>query len=322
MARQKYYKYNPVTDNYERIYPTLRSRLASLGKLLLASSAIALCMWLAAWYLLSSPNEESLRDENSALKQKYSLLQKRLDYAMKILDGIEKRDDNFYRVMLQMEPVSRSRRYAGFDNPDLYSTIQSLSDAALADRIGRDIDLLNHKLYTQSKSFDDLKEAAAGQQKKLAHIPSILPLNVSDLSIASGFGMRKDPVYGSSKFHEGIDLAAAEGTPVFAPANGIVKFTGWKGSLGNSIEIDHGYNYITRFGSLSEITVAEGQQVRRGEIIGRVGSSGKSTGPHVHYEVRFKDEPQNPINYYFMDLTPAQYEEMIEFAENAARVMD
>ncbi len=133
--------------------------------------------------------------------------------------------------------------------------------------------------------------------------------------MASGYGYRVDPIYGTAKFHEGMDFASNIGTPVYATGNGIVKFAKWHSGYGNLIEIDHGFNYVTRYAHLSEISVATGQQVKRGDLIGKVGNTGKSTGPHLHYEVRLRGIPQNPVNYYFFDLTPEEYAAMIEKAK-------
>jgi murein DD-endopeptidase MepM/ murein hydrolase activator NlpD len=140
--------------------------------------------------------------------------------------------------------------------------------------------------------------------------------------MASGYGYRVDPVYGTTKFHEGMDFSAPQGTPVYATGDGTVIHSSWESAYGNLIEINHGYNYVTRYAHLSEILVRNGQTVKRGDLIGKVGNTGKSTGPHLHYEVRLRGEPQNPVNYYFFDLTPAQYDEMIRLAENAGHVMD
>lgn len=145
---------------------------------------------------------------------------------------------------------------------------------------------------------------------------------MKNYTMSSGYGYRRDPVYGTTKFHSGLDFAAVTGTPVYATGDGVVEYAERRSGYGNCIDISHGYNYTTRYAHLSEILVSSGQEVKRGDLIGKVGSTGKSTGPHLHYEVRFKDEPQNPVNYYFMDLTPEQYAEMIREAENAGHVMD
>lgn len=272
--------------------------------------------------LFTGPTEENLRDENAELRSSLGVLERRLDASLKVMENIQNRDDNFYRVMMQLDPVARSQRLAGLDNEGRYRDLKKLSDAMLVTRITRRMDLLDRQIYAQSMSFDQLRQAAESQKNKLAHIPSVIPINVEDYTMSSGYGVRRDPVYGSSKFHAGLDFAAPVGTPVFATADGVVTVAERKGGYGNCIDISHGYNYLTRYAHLSELRVEAGQNVKRGELIGLVGNTGKSTGPHLHYEVRFKDEPQNPINYYFMDLTPEQYAEMIRIAEDAAHVMD
>ena len=322
MAKKVFYCYNPETDNFERYYPSMRDRLMTLSRYLVAGAAIGTLFAVGFYYLTGGPTENALRHENSELRSKYNVLSRRLDNSLKVMDNIKNRDDNFYRVMMQMEPLARSRRYAGLDNSSRYADIASLSDAALVTRVTQQMDLLDRQLYAQSLSFDQLKGGALEQKDKLAHIPSVLPINIKDFTMSSGYGYRRDPVYGAQRFHEGLDFAAPTGTEVYATADGIVEIADRKGGYGNMIDITHGYNYLTRYAHLSKIIVSEGDEVKRGQLIGYVGSTGKSTGPHLHYEVRFKDEPQNPVNYYFMDLTPEEYADMIQLAENAGHVMD
>ncbi|MBD5228292.1 MAG: M23 family metallopeptidase [Bacteroidales bacterium] len=322
MAKKVFYCYNPETDNFERYYPSMRDRLITFSRYLVAGAAIGALFAVGFYYLTGGPTENALRHENSELRSKYNVLSRRLDNSLKVMDNIKNRDDNFYRVMMQMEPLARSRRYAGLDNSSRYADIASLSDAALVTRVTQQMDLLDRQLYAQSLSFDQLKGGALEQKDKLAHIPSVLPINIKDFTMSSGYGYRRDPVYGAQRFHEGLDFAAPTGTEVYATADGIVEIADRKGGYGNMIDITHGYNYLTRYAHLSKIIVSEGDEVKRGQLIGYVGSTGKSTGPHLHYEVRFKDEPQNPVNYYFMDLTPEEYADMIQLAENAGHVMD
>ena len=166
-------------------------------------------------------------------------------------------------------------------------------------------------------------DLAYQQEDRIKHLPAIQPVSNKDLKhTASGYGWRVDPIYNTRKFHEGMDFSAAIGTPVYATGNAVVKETGWQQGYGNTIVLDHGYGYITRYAHLSQIMVSKGQQVVRGENIGKVGNTGKSTGPHLHYEVIYKGQVQNPVNYYFMDLTPEEYDRMIQIAENQGRVMD
>lgn len=322
MARNIFYRYNPSTDNFERYYPSLKMRLASWGRILLLSALIATGLYLLVFYCFDSPTEENLRRENAQLRTQYRILNRRMENALAVMAGIQNRDDNFYRVMMQMDPVSKGQRLAGLDNERRYQDLAGLTDADLITRLTKRMDMLDRQLYVQSLSFNELKDSAAKQKDKLAHIPSVIPINMSDYTMASGYGYRRDPIYGTTKFHAGLDFAAHSGTPVFATADGHVTLAERTGGYGNCVDISHGYNYLTRYAHLSEILVKEGQEVKRGELVGKVGSTGKSTGPHLHYEVRFKDEPQNPVNYYFMDLTPEQYAEMIQAAENAGHVMD
>lgn len=320
--KQVFYRYNPDTDNFERHYPTLKTRLATLGRYLAVGMVIGAAFFVLLFYVFDAPTERNLKEENSTLKSQYSILEKRLDNSIKVMEDIRNRDDNFYRVMMQMDPLSSKERYSGLENDTKFEKLGHLNDAELISRMNRSMDLLEHQIYSQSVSFDQLKEMAGEQKEKMARIPSVMPINIKDYTMSSGYGYRRDPVYGTAKFHEGLDFAAATGTPVFATADAVVEVADRKDSYGNCIDLNHGYNYLTRYAHLSQILVKPGQHVKRGEMIGKVGSTGKSTGSHLHYEVRFKGEPQNPVNYYFMDLTPQQYLDMIQLAENSGHVMD
>lgn len=322
MKRPIYYIYNPETDNFERVFPSFKGRLFSLLKTGVLSLSIGIGLYLIFFYAFDAPTEANLRKENATLKSQYNILNRRLDNSLKIMANIQNRDDNFYRVMMQMDPVGYGQRLAGLDNEKRYRDLQNIPDAGLVKLLTQRLDLFERQLYAQSLSFDQLRATASKQKDKLAHIPSVIPINIKDFTMSSGYGVRRDPIYGSSKFHAGLDFAAKTGTPVFATADGRVTEAGRQSGYGNCVDISHGYNYLTRYAHLSEILVKPGQEVKRGEMIGKVGSTGKSTGPHLHYEVRFKDEPQNPVNYYFMDLTPEEYAEMVQLAENAGHVMD
>lgn len=322
MKRRIFYIYSPETDNFERFFPSGGERLWKATKFVLLSIAMGFIIFLLYLHLFESPTEKALRKENSQLKSRYNVINRRLDNSLKVMEDIRNRDDNFYRVMLQLDPMSLGQRYAGLDNERRYKEIENMPDADIVKLLTQRLDLFERQLYAQSLSFDQLRVSAIEQKDKLAHIPSVLPIDVKDYTVASGYGYRNDPIYGTTKFHEGLDFAAQIGTPVFATADGVVEDAGWKGGYGQCIDLSHGYNYITRYGHLSEILVEPGKTVKRGEMIGKVGSTGKSTGPHLHYEVRFKDEAQNPVNYYFMDLSPEEYSEMIRLADNAGHVMD
>lgn len=322
MAKRVHYIYNPSTDNFERYYPTVKNRLVSLGRYMLWGVVLATgFVWV--FYIAFGLNDKSyIINENRKLKENVKLLNRKVNDALVILGDIRSRDDNFYRVMLQMDPMSVSRRYAGLQRKERYMQYSGLSNSDMMIQLNRNIDLLERQLYTQSLSFDELRRQALNQRDKIDHVPGVFPINIEDYTVSSGYGYRVDPVYGGTRFHEGLDFAAPNETPIYATAAGTVVVASPNGGYGNCVEIDHGYNYVTRFGHLNSIDVKVGQTVRRGDKIGEVGNTGKSTGPHLHYEVRFKGKPMNPVNYYFLDITPQQYHDMINTAANAGNMMD
>lgn len=322
MKKQIYYIYNAETDNFERVFPSFKGKAIRFMWIAGLSLIFGIGLYFIIFFAFDAPTEANLRRENATLKSQYNILNRRLDNSLKVMSNIQNRDDNFYRVMMQMDPVGFGQRFAGLDNEKRYHELQNMPDAGLVKLLTQRLDLFERQLYAQSLSFDQLRATASTQKDKLAHIPSVIPINIKDFTMSSGYGIRRDPIYGSSKFHAGLDFAAKTGTPVFATADGRVTEAGRQSGYGNCVDISHGYNYLTRYAHLSEVLVKPGQEVKRGEMIGKVGSTGKSTGPHLHYEVRFKDEPQNPVNYYFMDLSPEEYAEMVQLAENAGHVMD
>lgn len=322
MAKKAQYVYNPVTDNYERIYPTFRSRLTKLLRILIWGALFWGIVLLIMWLCFGFHNETYIIKENNTLKSKFHELEGRVNVALNVMESIRERDDNFYRVMMQVDPVKISQRYAGQISPEDLNKLYKLSDKEMLSKLNHNLNLLERQIYVQSQSFDELRTLAIQQQNKIDHIPAVMPINISDYTMSSGYGYRIDPVYGGSAFHAGLDFAAPTGTPVYATADGEVNVAERSGGYGNKIDISHGFNYITRYAHLSKIDVSPGQKVKRGDKIGEVGSTGKSTGPHLHYEVRYKNEPQNPVNYYFLDITPEEYNAMVTLAENAGHVMD
>ncbi len=322
MSRKAYYKYNPLTRQYDRVYPTAKERWWSVVRHLLVGIGVGAVIFVVVYFVIDLPKERALREQNDHLRSRLQELSSQADRAIAVMTDIEARDNNFYRVMMQADPLTPARRYAGLETRPQYADSASEADR-IVDAVSAKLDLLDRQVYSQIRSFDALRDLAYGQRDRIANIPAIQPVSESKLrTMASGYGYRRDPVYGTTKFHEGMDFSAPIGTPVYATGRGRVAFAGWKSGYGNVVEIDHGYNYLTRYAHLSRVDVSEGQSVDRGEQIGAVGNTGKSTGPHLHYEVRYKGEPQNPVNFYFYDLTPQQYDDMIRQAENAGHVMD
>lgn len=323
MSQKAFYRLNPATGQYERVYPSARQRIMASLRQSAVGAAVALGVVTALYLAFDFPKERVLRSQNEHLKMSLEALDRRADEAIAVIGDIAARDDNFYRVVMQAEPLGAARRYAGLERRRNYERADSLADVELVAELTDKLDMLDQMVATQSRSFDFLRSQASTLRERSSHIPAIQPVSEKNLrAMASGYGYRRDPIYGTSKFHEGMDFSAPIGTPVYATGDGRVLSAGWNSGYGNLIEIDHGYNYITRYAHLSEMLVRPGQTVHRGDLIGRVGNTGKSTGPHLHYEVRLNGVPQNPVHYYYYDLTPQEYDEMIRQAENAGHVMD
>lgn len=321
MASTKYYRYNPETDDFERVFPTMKSRLKSAALTLLAAAAIGVGLFFI-FRFFESPSERMLKEENAQLRSNYSLLNKRLDDAIKVMDNIRNRDDNLYRVVMHIDPVNRSSRLAGLDNQARYKNLENLGDAQVVELLSREMDYLDRQIYAQSLSFDELNERVVNQQGKLSHIPGIMPLRQNEYRLSSGYGTRRDPFDNQPKFHSGIDLAATTGTKVYATADGIIKSASREGVTGNCIIIDHGYEYETAYLHLEETFVKEGDKVKCGDVIATVGNTGKSIAPHLHYEVIFKTEPQNPANYLFREFSPSEYSSFLQKADDSGNVLD
>ena len=322
MAKRTFYIYNATTDNFERYFPSFKRRIASLLKILLCSFLLsAILIWIL-YIIFGFNNYSFIKKENQKLKEEVKTLNQQVTQSLSILEEIKNRDDNFYRVLLQLEPMNSNIRYAGLANKDINPEYQGLSNADMLNLLARNVDLLNRQLYAQSLSFDQIRNEAFNQRNKINHVPGILPLKSGNFSLSSGYGYRVDPWQGGTKFHNGLDFMAPVGTPVYATADGVVTKATLDGVYGNNVEIEHGFNYKTVYAHLSEIKVKEGDKIKRGELLGKTGNSGKSSGPHLHYEVRFKDKPENPVNYYFLDITPEQYRQFIDMAAEAGNLMD
>ena len=317
--RKVYYIYNPQTQTYDRIYPTVRQRALSILRRLFIGMGLGAGSFIILLLIFGSPSEKELRKENSQLLAQYNVLSRRLDEAMGVLQDIQQRDDNLYRVIFMADPVSPAIRQAGYGGTNRYEQLMDMANSKLVINTTQKMDVLSKQLYIQSKSFDDVVAMCKNHDQMLKCIPAIQPISNKDLrKTASGYGTRIDPIYGTTKFHAGMDFSAHPGTDVYAT---VVKM-GWETGYGNTVEIDHGFGYRTRYAHLQEFRTKLGKKVVRGEVIAGVGSTGKSTGPHLHYEVHVKGQVVNPVNYYFMDLSAEDYERMIQIAANHGKVFD
>lgn len=307
------YKFNPESLNYDKIERTSKQKFYKFLSYILTSIFFALIIIVIFSIFFDTPEEKALKRENKELLGQYKIMNKKLYQISNVLNDIQQRDDNIYRVIFEADPIPKSIREAGFGGVNRYAKLEGYTNSELVIKTATKLDKISNELYVQSKSYDDVIKMAKNKKKYFACIPAIAPISDKDLiRFASGFGYRIHPIYKTRKMHTGIDLTAPTGTKVYATGNGkIVKAGMSKGGYGNRIIIDHGFGYKTVYAHLSKILIKIGTKVKRGELIGLVGSTGVSTAPHLHYEVRRNNKPVNPINYYFNDITPDQYDKMI-----------
>ena len=321
--RKVYYIYNPKTRTYDRVYPTVRQRALNILKRLFVGMGLGAASFILLLWIFGSPSEKELRIENSRLVAQYNVLSRRLDDALGVMKDIQQRDDNLYRVVLQADPIADAVRRAGYGGTNRYEVLMDMANSDLVVNTSQKMDMLDRQLYIQSQSFDEVVALCKEHDDMLKCIPAIQPVANKDLKkTASGYGLRIDPIYKTTKFHEGMDFSANIGTPIYATGNGTVTKAGWQSGYGKIVKINHGYGYETWYAHMNDIDVRVGQKVVRGEVIGKVGNTGKSTGPHLHYEVHVKGRVVNPVNYYFMDLNADDYDQMIQIAANHGKVFD
>lgn len=321
--RKVYYKYNPKTQAYDRIYPTFKHRVITALRRFFANAGVAAVIFVILIMIFGLPSEKELKSENSRLLSQYKLMSRELDNALAVLEDIRMRDDNLYRVMFNADPIPEDVRQFDFAGTARYDSLESMDNARLVIATTAKLDLLKRQLYVQSNSFDEIVQMYRGKDEMYKCIPAIQPVANKNLKqMASGYGNRIDPIYGTVRYHAGMDFSAAVGTDIYATGDGTVEDAGWESGYGNCVVIDHGYGYKTRYAHMSRIGVRSGEKVIRGQVIGAVGNTGKSTGPHLHYEVIVKGRTVNPVNYYYMDLTPEEYDEMIKVAETRGNMMD
>lgn len=322
-TRKTYYLYNPNTLNYERVYPSAKDRFFVVLRHLSIGIVIGVGAFFILMYAMDSPIESLLKKENKLLQTQYDVLLHRLAGAQEVLDEIQQRDENLYRAIFQAESIPESVRKSGFGGSNRYEHLMTLPNAELVVSTTQKMDMLSKQLYVQSNSLEELISLGKNQEERSKCIPAIQPISNKDLTrTASGYGMRIDPIYRTPRFHSGMDFSAKVGTEIYATGDGVVTSAAWKQGYGNCLTIDHGYGYQTLYGHMSKYKARVGQKVKRGEVIGEVGNTGKSTGPHLHYEVIVRGKHDNPSRYYYMDLTPEEYDRMIQIAENHGQVMD
>lgn len=322
MAKTKYY-YNSRTLKYEKVKRSTKKIALRVVGFVTSSFAFAIFLLYIGFTFIDSPNEKQLKREINQMALHYDIMQDRMAQIEAALGNMQDRDDNIYRVIFEAEPISGDIRKAGFGGVNRYRDLENYAHADLMIESAKKLDYISRAVYVQSKSYDELTEMAMSKAEMMASIPAIQPVDNRKIRGAiSGFGVRIHPVHKIRKMHSGIDFTAPIGTPVYATGNGRVEAAGYDGGYGLRVMIDHGYSYKTLYGHMSKSTVRAGQRVKRGDLIGYVGNTGTSTGPHLHYEVHKNGSPVNPVNFIFSDLTPTEYAAILDAASQENQSFD
>ena len=325
MSKVKYY-YDSENLAYRKITVKKRKRFGYLALFLLSSGLFGMLSFIV---LLNTPYFETPKDRLQAreienLQLRYNLLNKKMDQIEEVMANIEARDNDIYRVYFNTSAIPMEQRKAGFGVINRYKELEGYNNSELVVNTTKRVDILSKELVVQSKSLDEITKLAKEKEKLLAAIPAIQPVRNENLrAVASGFGYRSDPFTKVRKFHAGMDFSSKIGTPVFATGDGIVdRADNTASGYGNHIVIRHGFGYETLFGHLSRYNVRPGARVKRGDIIGFVGSTGRSEAPHLHYEVRKNGEVVNPLNYYYGNISAAEYVAISKLANQENQALD
>ncbi|WP_138433178.1 M23 family metallopeptidase [Winogradskyella algicola] len=323
MAKVKYY-YDAETLSYRKIKRKKRTTFKYAFVFLVASALFAFLFVFIAGQYIESPKERQLARELQNMQIQYELLNKRMDDAIAALENVEERDNAIYRLYFEANPIPEEQRRAGFGGVNRYKKFEGYDNSQLIAESNKRLDILEKAIVVQSKSLDEIAKLAEDKEKFLEAIPAIQPVRNENLTrMASGYGYRTDPFTKARKFHFGMDFTAPRGTPIYATGNGIVKRADNSSSgYGKHIRIDHGYGYISLYAHLYKYNVRVNQRVKRGDLIGYVGSTGRSEAPHLHYEV-FKDgERINPINFYYGNLSATEFNELLRKASLENQSLD
>ncbi|AFD07141.1 M23 family metallopeptidase [Solitalea canadensis] len=323
MAKKVKYFYNSHTLKYEKVELSVKKKVLRVLGYLATVTVFSVVAVTIAYNVIDSPKEKKLKRDISQLNMQYDILKKRIKQMDMVVSDLQERDNNIYRTVFESEPITSDEWQTTFAGINRYKALESANFGALMIETTRKLDELAKKMYIQSKSYDYLAKEVKNKDKLLASVPAIQPVSNKDLTrMASGYGYRIHPIYKTRKFHAGMDFTSPTGTPIYATGDGVVITAGQERGYGNEVKINHGYGYQTLYGHMSKIAVRVGNRVKRGEVIGYVGSTGASTGPHCHYEVHKNGQPVNPINFYFNDLSPAEYEKMLELSSRNNQSFD
>ncbi len=323
MRKVKYY-YNTQTLRYEKHETPLRVKLLRIFGFAASVLATGLALVMLSQKYFPTSNEKKLQQENKDLHYSYRILESELDDLNQRLIAIEKRDNTIYRSFFESDPVEDSARARTLEQLAELKKVQSMGQGQLIASLTNQIQVLHNRIRYQKESFDKIEELVENKNDLLEAIPAIQPVSNQQLErIASGYGVRIDPVYKIPKMHKGLDFTAPTGTPIYATANGRIDFSGSDASgYGNHVIIDHGFGYKTLYAHMTKIKSRRGQKIKRGEVIGWVGSTGKSTGPHLHYEVIKNGTKVDPVYFFYNDLSPEQYARVLQLASSRSQSYD
>ncbi len=326
MAKKVKYYFDTESLAYHKIKTKLSKKLGYIGLFLLASSLFGFLCFVALLNtsFLDTPKDRLQAREIETMKLRYSILNRKMDEIDEVLADVADRDNNVYRAYFNTSPIPMEQRKAGFGGVNRYRQLEGFDNSQLVVNTSKRVDIISKELAIQSKSLDEILKLAKEKNKLLASIPAIQPVKNEALKhIASGFGYRIDPFTKVKKMHEGMDFTAKTGTPIFATGDGVVASAdNSKSGYGNHIEIKHGYGYMTLYGHLSKYNCRAGQRVKRGDIIGYVGSTGRSEAPHLHYEVHKDGKVVNPINFYYGNISAAEYVAISKVANQENQSLD
>ncbi|MDF2187146.1 M23 family metallopeptidase [Paraflavitalea sp. CAU 1676] len=323
MKKIKYF-YNTNTLRYEKLETPLRVKLLRVLGFISAAIVTAIIIVSIAYKYFPSATEKRLIQDNVELQQQYEVLDEKTKKISQQLTELEKRDNEVYRTIFEADPIPDSVRAKEIEQQKETKLVMRMANYQLENSIVETLNGLNNRIGAQERSYNEITEFIKNKEEMLSSTPAIQPVSNSDLKrVASGFGYRIDPVYKTVKLHNGLDFAAPQGTPIYATANGTIRVAANTGTgYGNHVIINHGYGYETLYGHMFRIKVKGGQRVKRGEIIGWVGSTGKSTGPHCHYEVHKNGRHLDPVYFFYNDLTPEQYDRLLKMAASSNQSFD
>ena len=322
MAKVKYY-YDADTLSYRKIDVKKSDYYKKTVFGILAVLLTAFIGFIIFSQFIMSPNERAINRENENLQLNLDLFSKRIAESSTVLNQLQERDNNIYRMYFEANPIPNEQRKAGFGGVNRYKSLEGYDNSKMIKQLTKDIDILSKQLVIQSKSLDEIVILAKEKEKMLAAIPAILPVKLVDLTrMASGYKWRMHPILKIRKFHKGMDFTAPTGTPIYASGNGKVIRSSRSATYGKVVYIDHGYGYRTIYAHMSKIKAKRGQNVKRGDLIGYVGNTGRSVSAHLHYEVHKNGKALNPINFYYGDLTPEEFAAMQKAAEEEGQSYD